>query len=175
MRGWETEGWCIFTLFFSIIYLLGSYSSSRQMTNSVSASPARASSSIHHLHHSPSPRGADEKTCLRPPKQPSLQAILCTRIIHRLQDSHFYSWEWLILESKERSNVKRMTLSPTLYFPSQGLFHGFFAQCTFPATAGFISVYYGYLRMSQDLLGLVFIYKIEIDYFSILPLLHISL
>lgn len=131
MRKWKWEAGRLkddayLLFFFSIIYLLGSYSSSRQMTNSVSASPARASSSIHHVHHSPSPRGVDEKTCLRPPKQPSLQAILCTRIIHRLQDSHFYSWEWLILESKERSNVKRMTLSPTLYFPSQGLFHGYF-------------------------------------------------
>lgn len=171
MRKWKWEAGRLkddayLLFFFPIIYLLDSHSLSRQMTNSVSASPARASSSIHHLHHSPSPRGADEKTCLRPPKQPSLQAILCTRIIHREQDSHFYSWEWLILESKERSTVKRMTLSPTLYFPSQGLFHGFFCTVHFSSHSRIhLSVLRKYLHMSQGLLGLVFIYKIEMGFF----------
>lgn len=140
MRVWKTEGWCMGFFFLPpITYLLSFYSSSRRMTNSASASPPPAQLS-QFLHPTPpalpSPSRADGKTCLRHLHHPSLQAVLCTQMSHRLEDSHFYSWEWLISGSGDGSNEawwrsgKGMTPSLTHSFPSQVWFHGFITRCT---------------------------------------------
>lgn len=150
------------------------------MTNSASASLHQLSSN-QFLHPTPpsfpSPARADGKTCHRHLHHPSLQAILCTQMSHRLEDSHFYSWEWLILRGKQWSLMKKRERNdpPAWHIPFlhksdfMALSHAALLQAQ---TAGFILVHYRYLHKSQALLGWEFMQ--EISSFRVLPLLFTS-
>lgn len=145
MRVWKTEGWCMGFWFFFPPELTCSVSTPHHDRWLIQClPPLHQLSSSRFLHPPPpsfpSPSRADGKTCLRHLHHPSLQAILCTQMSHRLEDSHFYSWEWLISGSWEGSNEvwwrseKGMTPSLTHSFPSQLWFHGFITRCTSSGT-----------------------------------------
>lgn len=169
----------------SITYLLSFHSSSRQMTNSESASPPPARlepvppSNTSILPQSQQSWWKDLPQAPPPP-------LIAGNIMHS-NESQTGGFSFLLLratylgkqrgkEAVEPDEEVRKEWPPAWHIPSlhksdfMALSHAALLQAQ---TAGFISVHYRHLHKSQALLGWEFMQ--EITFLKILPLLYISL